>query len=195
MREDYRWHQARSGRNGRGRYRRRGRSVKGLFIASAVGSLLGLALADKVTLQTSPFWWNRDAVVGAVSSTAGDMVAAGASGGSFGLCHTGGGVNCVVDGDTFWMDGEKIRVADIDAPETHPGRCPEEQALGDRATTRLRDLLNAGPVTLMPADRDEDRYGRKLRIATRDGQSLGETLVAEGLARRWIGHREPWCVG
>src|SRR3546814_7636950 len=38
---------------------------------------------------------------------------------SFGLCFTGGGENCVVDGDTFWIDGEKVRVADIDAPETH----------------------------------------------------------------------------
>src|SRR3954462_5925571 len=28
----------------------------------------------------------------------------------FGLCHTGGGTNCVVDGDTVWIGGEKIRV-------------------------------------------------------------------------------------
>jgi hypothetical protein len=33
----------------------------------------------------------------------------------FGFCHTGGGTNCVVDGDTIWLDGIKIRVADIDA--------------------------------------------------------------------------------
>ena len=24
----------------------------------------------------------------------------------FGFCHTGGGRNCVVDGDTFWFEGE-----------------------------------------------------------------------------------------
>ncbi|CAN5446207.1 hypothetical protein BH09PSE4_BH09PSE4_23710 [soil metagenome] len=101
----------------------------------------------------------------------------------FGLCHTGGGTDCVVDGDTFWMDGEKIRVADIDAPETHPARCALEQELGDRATIRLQQLLNAGPVTLGDADRDEDRYGRKLRIAMRGGESLGGMLVKEGLGR------------
>src|SRR3546814_19832161 len=28
---------------------------------------------------------------------------------SFGLCFTGGGGDCVVDGDTFWIDGEKER--------------------------------------------------------------------------------------
>ncbi|MES2442097.1 MAG: thermonuclease family protein [Pseudomonadota bacterium] len=111
----------------------------------------------------------------------------------FGFCHSGGGTNCVVDGDTFWIGGENIRVADIDAPETHPSHCPEEARLGTAATQRLRALLNAGPVTLETADRDTDRYGRKLRVVTRGGRSLGSVLVDEGLARRWVGHREPWC--
>ena len=111
----------------------------------------------------------------------------------FSLCHTGGGTNCVVDGDTFWIGGEKVRVADIDAPETHPPRCAYEADLGDRATLRLQELLNAGAVTLAPADRDTDRYGRLLRIVERDGHSLGDQLVAEGLARPWTGRRLPWC--
>jgi endonuclease YncB( thermonuclease family) len=113
---------------------------------------------------------------------------------SFGYCYTGGGWNCVVDGDTFWMEGVKIRVADIDAPETHPSRCSYEDDLGQRATVRLHDLLNQGPFSLQSLpDRDEDRYGRKLRIVRRNGNSLGDQLVSEGVARRWIGHREPWC--
>jgi hypothetical protein len=53
---------------------------------------------------------------------------------SFGFCHSGGGTNCVVDGDTIWLGGEKIRVADIDAPETHEPRCAAERKLGDQAT-------------------------------------------------------------
>ncbi len=113
---------------------------------------------------------------------------------SFGSCYTGGGTNCVVDGDTFWMDGEKIRIADIDTPETHPSRCADEARLGNRATDRLRELLNAGPVELAAIDRDEDRYGRKLRVVLRGGVSLGDMLVAEGLARRWTGSRRSWCA-
>jgi endonuclease YncB( thermonuclease family) len=110
------------------------------------------------------------------------------------MCHTGGGENCVVDGDTFWMDGVKIRVADIDAPETHPPRCASEADLGNRATTRLRELLNGGAFDLQALPgRDEDRYGRKLRVVVRGGQSLGDQLVSEGLARTWTGRREPWC--
>lgn len=114
----------------------------------------------------------------------------------FARCHTGGGRNCVVDGDTIWMDGEKIRLADIDTPETHQARCPHEQQLGDRATARLQSLLNAGPVALAPAanGRSHDRYGRRLAVLTRDGESLGMILVREGLARRYSGGpRDPWC--
>lgn len=112
----------------------------------------------------------------------------------FGFCHYGGGTNCVVDGDTFWMDGRKIRIADIDTPETHPPRCDEEAELGARATRRLQSLLNAGPVMLATVDRDTDTYGRALRIVLRDGQSIGQTLISEGLARPWEGHRRPWCA-
>ena len=112
---------------------------------------------------------------------------------AFGQCHRGGGVDCVVDGDTFWIDGEKIRIADIDAPETHPSRCAEEARLGNAATDRLQALLNAGPVTLVTIDRDTDRYGRKLRVVERGGVSLGDMLVSEGLARPWEGRRRPWC--
>jgi micrococcal nuclease len=112
---------------------------------------------------------------------------------SFGYCHTGGGTNCVVDGDTIWLGGEKIRVADIDAPETHPARCAEEQTLGDRATRRLQQLLNTGAVSLQAIDRDRDRYGRKLRIVLVDGRSVGDRLVDEGLARWYAGGRRPWC--
>lgn len=111
----------------------------------------------------------------------------------FGTCHTGGGINCVVDGDTAWIEGVKVRIADIDAPETHPPRCDFEADLGAKATARLRELLDAGPFDLVRIDRDEDRYGRKLRIAVRDGRSIGDQLVGEGLARTWGGRRRPWC--
>jgi hypothetical protein len=126
----------------------------------------------------------------------GGRTAEAATGGiraSFSSCHTGGGYNCVVDGDTIWLQGQKIRIADIDTPETHDPRCASEKQLGDRATQRLRQLLNHGAVTLQPIDRDQDRYGRKLRIVLVNGTSVGDTLVGEGLAR-WCGSgRRPWC--
>ena len=99
----------------------------------------------------------------------------------------------VIDGDTFRYGGNKIRIADIDTPEVR-GRCAYETKLAARATQRLEELLAAGPFELQPIPgRDEDRYGRKLRVVTRNGRSLGDRLVAEGLARTWTGRRQPWC--
>ena len=112
----------------------------------------------------------------------------------FSKCSTGTRENCVVDGDTLWIDGQKIRVADIDAPEISTPRCGSELALGNRATDRLIELVNDGPFELQAwPGRDTDRYGRKLRVLVRDGRSLGDRLVSEGLARTWSGRREPWC--
>ena len=112
---------------------------------------------------------------------------------SFSFCHVGAGYNCVVDGDTIWLKGEKIRVADIDAPETHDYHCASEKELGDQATRRLHDLLEGGAITLQSIDRDEDSYGRKLRIVLVNGESVGDTLVSEGLARYYGSGRRPWC--
>lgn len=102
--------------------------------------------------------------------------------------------DCVVDGDTIYMSGTMIRVADIDAPEVNNPQCEFERQLADQATFRLMELLNEGEVSALPiGDRDEDQYGRKLRVLVRDGRSLGDILVSEGLARTWTGRREPWC--
>lgn len=110
-----------------------------------------------------------------------------------GIATAGANVR-VIDGDTFVYAGARIRIADIDTPEVH-GRCPEESGLAAEATRRLEVLLAQGPFELyrLPNGREHDRYGRELRIVTRGGRSLGDVLVAEGLARTWTERREPWC--
>lgn len=103
-------------------------------------------------------------------------------------------IACVIDGDTLWIEGTKIRIADIDAPEISEPRCASELALGNRATERLIELVNQGPFEMRAwPGRDTDRYGRALRVLMRNGHSLGDILVSEGLARTWTGRREPWC--
>ena len=111
----------------------------------------------------------------------------------FTYCVRGAGTNCIIDGDTFRYRGDIIRIADIDTPEVRNYGCAAEKTRGDAATRRLLALLNAGPFTLGAYPRDRDQYGRLLRIITRDGRSLGMTLVAEGLARKWDGARRGWC--
>jgi endonuclease YncB( thermonuclease family) len=116
------------------------------------------------------------------------------NGGAFALCVRARQQNCVIDGDTIRYGGTKIRLEDIDAPEVFSPKCASEAALGRRATRRLLELINAGPFELVrTGDRDLDRYGRQLRTITRHGHSVGDTLIAEGLARRWDGARRSWC--
>lgn len=113
---------------------------------------------------------------------------------SFERCESGIRINCIVDGDTLWNNGIKIRIADIDTPEISQPRCAAEKALGDGATARFMELVNAGPFEMQTwQGRDEDKYGRKLRVLVRDGRSIGDMLVSEGLARARTGRRQPWC--
>ena len=105
------------------------------------------------------------------------------------LCPPGPRDNCVVDGDTFWTNGEKVRIADIDAPEIH-GRCDYETKLAAASRDRLLTLLHQ-PFELQR--QGKDRYGRTLANVSVNGRDIGMILVHEGLARVWDGARHPWC--
>jgi endonuclease YncB( thermonuclease family) len=112
---------------------------------------------------------------------------------SFDYCKWGGGTNCVVDGDTFYLNGEKVRIAGIDAPETHPPRCDYEARLGDQACVGLHALLNSGAVTMTGIGRDRDVYGRLLRNVAVDGEDVGEAMISAGVAREYGSGRRSWC--
>jgi endonuclease YncB( thermonuclease family) len=166
-------------------------------------------IADEVAAQ--PVEAVRESVVPQVSDSDADAEwaargggesspsrASGRTGGgavraSFTYCKWGGGTNCVVDGDTFWIGGQKVRIADIDAPETHDYRCRSELELGERAARDLQALLNSGAVTMTSIDRDRDVYGRLLRNVSVNGRDVGETLLSEGVARAYAGGRRSWC--
>ena len=102
---------------------------------------------------------------------------------------------CVIDGDTIWLNGEKIRIADIDAPEISQPSCEAERIAGTRATEHLTRWLNEGAFEVHPNPdgRDTDRYGRKLRVLARSGESAVKALEAEGLATSWGGSGREWC--
>jgi endonuclease YncB( thermonuclease family) len=103
----------------------------------------------------------------------------------------------VVDGDTVRLSGgEKIRISNIDTPETPPrSSCPEEARLAQAATTNLRSMVaGARDVRFVPdGDRERDVYGRLLGRVVINGVDVGEAQIAAGLAQRWQGHRAWWC--
>src|SRR4029077_16378326 len=63
---------------------------------------------------------------------------------AFTLCRHGYRDNCVIDGDTIRYHGVKIRLVDIDATVAIESKCSCELALGQRATDRFLELINAG---------------------------------------------------
>ncbi|MEN5084310.1 thermonuclease family protein [Bosea sp. TWI1241] len=95
----------------------------------------------------------------------------------------------IIDGDTVVLpDGERIRILNIDAPETRGARCEAELVAGLKAKERLAQLLRAGPVEIRRCEasgRCRDPFGRTLARLVAGGRDLGEVLVAEGRALPW----------
>jgi micrococcal nuclease len=97
-----------------------------------------------------------------------------------------------VDGDTLDCAGRRVRLANIDAPELH-GRCPAETQMAERAKLAAMIALADAAARVVP-DGGKDRYGRLVARVAVDGKDLGETLVAQGLARPYAGGaRRGWC--
>ena len=102
---------------------------------------------------------------------------------------------CLVDGDTLWLQGEKIRLKDFDAPEPQTQICggKAEVALAHQASARLLALLNGNEWTIERFGFDNTRSKRRLATIKIQGVDVGDTLISEGLARQWPDGNEFWC--
>lgn len=100
----------------------------------------------------------------------------------------------VVDGDTLDVRGERIRISNIDTPETgERAQCWAEASLGEAATRDMeRQVQFARSLEILREG--QDRYGRTLARITIDGEDLGERMVTAGLAARWTGRQWDWCA-
>ena len=103
----------------------------------------------------------------------------------------------VSDGDTVWIDGERVRLLDFDAPETQFGqyRCDAEREKGLVAAKRLGEICStsAGAIDIQ-FRKHRDRYKRRLARLSVDGRDVGKILMSEGLAVRYRGNlRMDWC--
>lgn len=160
----------------------------GMGASLFIGDSTAVAQPSVTSRKIEPAYRSNEQKARNVSLTAKQPVV------TYGHCSGAVRINCIVDGDTLWSNGIKIRIADIDTPEVGTPRCAAEKTLGEHATIRLMELVNAGPFHMQAwPGRDDDKYGRKLRVLVRDGRSIGDILVSEGLARTWTGKRRPWC--
>ena len=89
----------------------------------------------------------------------------------------------VIDGDTLEIDGTRIRLHGIDAPETRQ-TCQRDEIdwlCGQEASKALRDYV--GGADLRCERLDTDRYGRMVaKCFTPNGNDIGEWMVRNGWA-------------
>jgi micrococcal nuclease len=93
-------------------------------------------------------------------------------------------VRHVIDGDTIVLsNGDRVRYRGVNTPEIRHEDSPGEP-LGWEAARRNRQLVQDRSVKLVIDDRERrDRFGRLLAsVFLRDGTSVSEVLVREGLA-------------
>lgn len=104
-----------------------------------------------------------------------------------------GVVRYVTDGATFRLEsGERIRIAAIDAPETHadPAHCRKEIALGNAASARAWSLLGHRRVAFVRVGRS---YNRTVARVSLDGRDLASLLVEIGVPRPRGRPKPDWC--
>src|SRR5690606_32485822 len=91
---------------------------------------------------------------------------------------------CLVDGDTIWIAGEKLRMEGYDTPERQIHICGGEVAiaLAHRASYRVIELLNSSDWTVEYGE--SDNTGTRMLVTIRiGGRDIGDILIAERLAR------------
>lgn len=119
----------------------------------------------------------------------------------------------VVDGDTIILAGEReeTRLVGYNTPEPDPkyAQCEADLRLGARASTRLKQIVAAGDLTLeivpcacRPGTEGTSacNHGRACAVLSSKGRNVGDILIAEGLAEplkcsatRCPPVRRPWC--
>lgn len=90
----------------------------------------------------------------------------------------------VVDGDTIDINGARIRLHGIDAPETGQS-CNDKRgrtyACGSDAVGMLTDLIGDSEVECSEVSRD-NRFGRAVSVCRAGGRNLNSEMVARGHA-------------
>ena len=98
----------------------------------------------------------------------------------------------VHDGDSIRCGREKVRIANIDAPELPDSpKCRDRRAsyawcdnrAGEASRAALVRLLSRGRVTIERLGTDP--YGRTLATVSVGGVDAGGYLISQGLAKPW----------
>lgn len=94
----------------------------------------------------------------------------------------------VVDGDTLTLDGARVRLWGVDAPEQ--GQSCQREGLaypcGQAASQALRDWIGGRAISCVEIEKDQ--YGRSVARCVVGGEDVGGWLVAQGHALDYRRH-------
>ncbi len=109
------------------------------------------------------------------------------------------------DGDSGRYDGNKFRLANIDAPETGGvgsrggAKCEAERDLGYEAKAFMVEATRTGQLEVIWSG-ETDRYDRRVVSITVNGQSVSEMGVNAGHLKPWphlngraLADKPRWC--
>ncbi|NKJ72836.1 thermonuclease family protein [Rhizobium leguminosarum bv. viciae] len=117
----------------------------------------------------------------------------------------------VTDGDTVHIIGDAAgtRLVGFNTPEVFSPGCQLERQLGERASSRLKELVTNGNARLTKVacactpgaeGTSACNYGRSCGILRIDGKDVGSILISEGLAVPFVCGKtgcpptpRPWC--
>jgi endonuclease YncB( thermonuclease family) len=92
----------------------------------------------------------------------------------------------VIDGDTLEIDGTRIRLWGIDAPESNQlcrtGDSVQYQC-GAKSANELAAFIEGRPINCVPVSLDQ--YGQTFAVCSVNGVDLGDWLIRNGLALDW----------
>ena len=94
------------------------------------------------------------------------------------IASTSHAATYAIDGDTIELDGTRIRINGIDAPE-YGQKCGAWDC-GKSAADKMSALLRAG--TLRCVIHGQDGYGRSIATCEAGGKDIGEAMVLSGNA-------------
>lgn len=103
------------------------------------------------------------------------------------------------DGDSGTIDGERFRLADVDAPEIRGAQCEAERLHGEAAKAYIRQLSLGVDIQIV-ADFGQDRYDRRVIELEFDGQNVSDLLLARDYLQAWphlngraLNAKPDWC--
>jgi len=98
---------------------------------------------------------------------------------------------CVLSPREFSYGNTTYHLSDIRTPDGRFPACDAEERLAGKAKRTFIGILNGGAFESLPDPADSNPGAR---ILMRDGVSIGQIMIAKGVAQPWAPQRYNWCA-